>query len=103
MGFKRFEKDPQFMAIMGLLCCLGVSTRKPQINAAHPSRTRSLTETRTMECTCGVNLHRWMTLYLKSVKVDGHTKYSVEKVNNLPTVVGCVVGILVSIMPLSDS
>ncbi|QKX54969.1 uncharacterized protein TRUGW13939_02059 [Talaromyces rugulosus] len=44
----------------------------------------------TMECTCGVNLQRWMTLYLKSVKVDGHAKYSVEKINNLPTVVGCV-------------
>ncbi|OKL61274.1 hypothetical protein UA08_03349 [Talaromyces atroroseus] len=43
-----------------------------------------------MELTCGVNLQRWMTLYVKSLKVDGHYKYSVEKINNLPTVVGCV-------------
>jgi ACS family pantothenate transporter-like MFS transporter len=56
-------------------------------------RTNLFTVIRTMECTCGVNLQRWMTLYLKSVKVDGHAKYSVEKINNLPTVVGCVVSI----------
>lgn len=44
---------------------------------------------RVLELTCGVNLNRWMTLFLKSVKVDGHPKYSVEKVNSLPTVIGC--------------
>ncbi|KAJ5584268.1 major facilitator superfamily domain-containing protein [Penicillium hispanicum] len=44
----------------------------------------------TMECTCGVNLQRWMTLYLKSVKVDEHAKYNIEKINALPTVIGCV-------------
>lgn len=49
-----------------------------------------------MECTCGVNLQRWMTLYLKSIKVDGHAKYSIEKINALPTVIGCVVSLLVS-------
>ncbi|KAK1142618.1 hypothetical protein N8T08_007422 [Aspergillus melleus] len=43
-----------------------------------------------MECTCGVNLQRWMTLYLKSLKVDGRPMYSIEKINSLPTVVGCV-------------
>ncbi|KAI2929243.1 hypothetical protein CBS147321_10841 [Aspergillus niger] len=43
-----------------------------------------------MECTCGVNLQRWMTLYLKSLTVDGRPKYSIEKINDLPTVVGCV-------------
>ncbi|KAE8388716.1 major facilitator superfamily domain-containing protein [Aspergillus alliaceus] len=43
-----------------------------------------------MECTCGVNLQRWMTLYLKSLKVNGHNKYSIEKINNLPTIIGCV-------------
>ncbi|CAG8925386.1 unnamed protein product [Penicillium salamii] len=43
-----------------------------------------------MECTCGVNLQRWMTLYLKSLKVDGHPRYTIEKINSLPTVVGCV-------------
>lgn len=44
-----------------------------------------------MECTCGVNLQRWMTLYLKSLKVDGRPMYSIEKINDLPTVIGCVV------------
>ncbi|KAJ0413156.1 major facilitator superfamily domain-containing protein [Aspergillus carlsbadensis] len=43
-----------------------------------------------MECTCGVNLQRWMTLYLKSLMVDGKPRYSIEKINSLPTVVGCV-------------
>lgn len=43
-----------------------------------------------MECTCGVNLQRWMTLYLKSLMVDGRPKYSIEKINDLPTVIGCV-------------
>ncbi|KAL2402444.1 MFS transporter PfmaC [Exophiala dermatitidis] len=42
-----------------------------------------------MELTCGVNLQRWMTLYIRSLKVDGHAKYSVEKINAIPTVVGC--------------
>ncbi|GAD95623.1 pantothenate transporter, putative [Paecilomyces variotii No. 5] len=42
-----------------------------------------------MELTCGVNLQRWMTLYLKSLKVDGHYKYSTEEINDLPTIVGC--------------
>ncbi|EKV21290.1 Major facilitator superfamily domain, general substrate transporter [Penicillium digitatum] len=43
-----------------------------------------------MECTCGVNLQRWMTLYLKSLKVDGHPRYSIGKINSLPTVIGCI-------------
>ncbi|KAL4779338.1 major facilitator superfamily domain-containing protein [Aspergillus varians] len=44
-----------------------------------------------MECTCGVNLQRWMTLFLKSLKkADGKPLYSIEKINDLPTVVGCV-------------
>ena len=46
-----------------------------------------------MELTCGTNLQRWMTLYLKSLKVDGHYKYSLTKINSLPTVIGCVVRI----------
>ncbi|OOF93301.1 hypothetical protein ASPCADRAFT_53414 [Aspergillus carbonarius ITEM 5010] len=43
-----------------------------------------------MELSCGVSLSRWMTLYLKSLKVDGRPKYSIEKINSLPTVMGCV-------------
>ncbi|KGO77033.1 Major facilitator superfamily domain, general substrate transporter [Penicillium italicum] len=43
-----------------------------------------------MECTCGVNLQRWMTLFLKSLKVHGHPKYTIQKINSLPTVIGCV-------------
>ncbi|RAH65874.1 MFS general substrate transporter [Aspergillus aculeatinus CBS 121060] len=43
-----------------------------------------------MECTCGVNLQRWMTLYLQSLKVDGRPRYSNQKINSLPTVIGCV-------------
>ncbi|KAH8705509.1 major facilitator superfamily domain-containing protein [Talaromyces proteolyticus] len=42
-----------------------------------------------MELTCAVNLQRWMTLYLKSLKVNGHYKYSTEKINALPTIIGC--------------
>ncbi|KAF4340444.1 major facilitator superfamily transporter [Fusarium beomiforme] len=42
-----------------------------------------------MELTCGVNLQRWMTLCIKSLRVDGKPKYSTEKVNAIPTAVGC--------------
>ncbi|KAF5587214.1 major facilitator superfamily transporter [Fusarium pseudocircinatum] len=42
-----------------------------------------------MELTCGVNLQRWMTLWTKSLRVDGKPKYSTEKVNAIPTAVGC--------------
>ncbi|RKK95493.1 hypothetical protein BFJ68_g14779 [Fusarium oxysporum] len=42
-----------------------------------------------MELTCGVNLQRWMTLWIKSLCIDGKPKYSTEKVNAIPTVVGC--------------
>ncbi|KAJ6116829.1 hypothetical protein N7512_006554 [Penicillium capsulatum] len=42
------------------------------------------------ELTCGVNLNRWMSLFLKSLKVDGHAKFSIEQINDLPTVIGCV-------------
>lgn len=44
-----------------------------------------------MELTCGVNLQRWMTLWIKSLRVDGKPKYSTEKVNAIPTAVGCTV------------
>lgn len=44
-----------------------------------------------MELTCGVNLQRWMTLWIKSLRVDEKPKYSTEKVNAIPTVVGCTV------------
>ncbi|KAE8141391.1 major facilitator superfamily domain-containing protein [Aspergillus pseudotamarii] len=39
-----------------------------------------------MECTGGVNLQRWMALYLKSLNANGYHKYSIEDINNLPTV-----------------
>ncbi|KAG9502053.1 hypothetical protein J7337_007765 [Fusarium musae] len=42
-----------------------------------------------MELTCGVNLQRWMTLWIKSLRIDGKPKYSTEKVNAIPTAVGC--------------
>ncbi|KAF5684620.1 major facilitator superfamily transporter [Fusarium denticulatum] len=42
-----------------------------------------------MELTCGVNLQRWMTLWIKSLRVDGKPRYSTEKVNAIPTAVGC--------------
>ncbi|EWG54142.1 hypothetical protein FVEG_17254 [Fusarium verticillioides 7600] len=42
-----------------------------------------------MELTCGVNLQRWMTLWIKSLRVDEKPKYSTEKVNAIPTAVGC--------------
>ncbi|KAH7258923.1 major facilitator superfamily domain-containing protein [Fusarium redolens] len=42
-----------------------------------------------MELTCGVNLQRWMTLWIKSLRDDGKPKYSTEKVNAIPTAVGC--------------
>jgi ACS family pantothenate transporter-like MFS transporter len=50
-----------------------------------------LTDLRFMELTCGVNLQRWMTLWIKSLRVDGKPKYSTEKVNAIPTAVGCTV------------
>ena len=59
-----------------------------------------LTSDRAMECTCGVNLQRWMTLYLESLNANGHHKYSIEDINNLPTVVGCTVSILPATMLL---
>ncbi|OXG13285.1 hypothetical protein C367_06168 [Cryptococcus neoformans Ze90-1] len=42
------------------------------------------------ELTCGVNLQRWVTLYLDSLYVNGHKKYSVQQVNNLPTLVNAL-------------
>lgn len=46
---------------------------------------------RFMELTCGANQQRRMSLYLKSRQVDGHNEYSVEQVNDLPTVAECLV------------
>lgn len=36
-------------------------------------------------------MNRWMSLFLKSLRVDGHPKFSIEQINDLPTVMGCVV------------
>lgn len=47
-----------------------------------------------MQLTCGANIQTWMTLYLKSLKVDGIPKYSTASVNVLPTIVGAVVSSL---------
>lgn len=44
----------------------------------------------TLELTCAVNLQRWMALWLKTLKENGHPKYSVEQINALPTVIGCL-------------
>ncbi|KAJ6445401.1 Protein phosphatase 2C [Purpureocillium lavendulum] len=44
----------------------------------------------TLELTCAVNLQRWMGLWLKSLKENGHPKYSIEQINALPTVIGCL-------------
>ncbi|KAF7590246.1 hypothetical protein BBP40_003130 [Aspergillus hancockii] len=52
------------------------------------SSIKRILSSRVMQGACGVDLQRWMTLYLKSLKVDGHLKYSVEKINNLLTVIG---------------
>lgn len=75
------------MAALFILLSLGVSNSNLPVGS-------STNYNRVMECTCGVNLQRWMTLYLKSLKVDGRYKYSIEKINNLPTVVGCTVSVL---------
>lgn len=42
----------------------------------------------TLELTCGVSLQRWMVLWLSSVKVNGHKKYSVPEVNFMPVGIG---------------
>ncbi|UNI23893.1 hypothetical protein JDV02_009685 [Purpureocillium takamizusanense] len=44
----------------------------------------------TYELNCAVNLQRWMGLWLKSLKENGHPKYSIEEINALPTVIGCL-------------
>ncbi|CAG7918511.1 unnamed protein product [Penicillium olsonii] len=40
-----------------------------------------------MQLSCGQQVSTWMRLWLKSLTIDGRPRYSVEQINNLPTVI----------------